>query len=453
MSERPGTGSAPHVVRACPVSSTGTAAPTTLVGPLAARLQVRALPGTRDLGRAEDVPCLEASEGPGAELAAFSLRLSSLRREERAELETLGGRLAPFLPLHLMRDGAPPRDQALALVPITALTRQHACSPLVGTLHAAREALEEDPGEPLLMGVLNVTPDSFSDGGRYLDPAAAVEHGRALVAAGADVIDVGGESTRPGARPVDPGEEQRRVEPVVRELCAEGLTVSIDTRRASVARAALDAGAKLVNDVSGGLDDPALLPLVAEHGCDVVLMHMRGEPQTMQLEVTYDDPVAEVATALRQRLAAAIEAGIGAERVTLDPGIGFGKRLAHNLELVRRLPELRSLGCPLLVGVSRKSFIAHATGREAQDDFRGRNRSDLPAQRVGGTAAALAACVQGGARVLRVHDVGVMAEAAAIACALSGRPLPRTFSRADNPRGASSAPSSPPLLTQRHPQP
>ncbi len=285
-------------------------------------------------------------------------------------------------------------------------------------LHEAWLSTLAPPARPRVMGVLNVTPDSFSDGGLYLDAGLALAHGRRMSQEGAELIDVGGESTRPGAQPVSPEEELRRITGVVRGLADEGIAVSIDTRRAVVARAALDAGAVMINDVSGGLFDPDMLPLAAERGCELVLMHAQGDPRTMQADPRYGDPVADVARHLHGRVQAAREAGVDPSRIYLDPGIGFGKRLEHNLALLARLGELRSLGYPLLVGVSRKSFIAHITGAERQDDWRSAKRRDRPEERLGGTAAAVTASVLGGAELLRVHDVGVMSEVIAVARAL-----------------------------------
>jgi len=258
-----------------------------------------------------------------------------------------------------------------------------------------------------LMGVVNVTPDSFSDGGLYLDPGAAVEHGRELVAAGATILDVGGESTRPGAEPVSEDEELRRVVPVVEGLRGAGAEVSVDTSKASVAAAALAAGATIVNDVTALRGDPEMAALCAERGATVVLMHMRGTPRTMQEEPTYSDVVAEVRGFLAERVERAEAAGIAAERIWLDPGIGFGKTAAHNLELLRRLGELRELGRPLVVGTSRKSFIGRLDGSEADE-------------RLGGTIASSVLAAAAGAEVLRVHDVAEMADAMRLATALLG---------------------------------
>lgn len=278
-----------------------------------------------------------------------------------------------------------------------------------------------------IMGVVNVTPDSFSDGGRFLDPARAIEHGAALVAEGADVLDVGGESTRPGAAPVTAEEELRRVLPVIAGLRALGPTpISVDTTKAEVARRAVEAGATIVNDVSGGLADPRMLPTVAELRREsdlfLVLMHRQGSPETMQDAPAYRDPVDEVRACLRDRLDAAVAAGIPADRLVVDPGIGFGKRLEHNLALLRALPALRALGAPLLLGVSRKSFIGHITGAERPADWRGPVSIDR--DRVGGTAASIALAVAGGGvDILRVHDVAVMREAALVAAAISEGPI------------------------------
>lgn len=245
----------------------------------------------------------------------------------------------------------------------------------------------------LVMGVLNVTPDSFSDGGRYLDPDAAIARGRELLAEGADLLDLGAESTRPGAAAVPAAEQVRRLEPVVRALVVEpGAVLSVDTRSAEVAARALAWGAHVVNDVSA-LGDPDMAAVVAPSGAGLVLMHMRGTPATMQSDLRYDDVVAEVAAYLRRRLAAAEAAGIAAERVALDPGIGFGKSAEQSLRLLARTDDLAALGRPLLVGASRKSFLARLLG-------------DAPADRrleASLAAAALAAFL--GARILRVHDV------------------------------------------------
>jgi dihydropteroate synthase len=258
-----------------------------------------------------------------------------------------------------------------------------------------------------LMGVVNVTPDSFSDGGLYLDPEAAAAHGLELAEAGAEILDVGGESTRPGAEPVGEEEELRRVVPVIRGLSGSGARISVDTSKAAVAAAALDAGAAIVNDVTALRGDPEMASLCAERGATVVLMHMLGEPRTMQEDPRYDDVVAEVKAFLAERLEAAVSAGIDSERVWLDPGIGFGKTAAHNMELLRRLGELRELGRPLVVGTSRKSFIGKVDGSPAD-------------QRLGGTIASSVLAAAEGADVLRVHDVAEMHQALTVATAILG---------------------------------
>jgi dihydropteroate synthase len=259
------------------------------------------------------------------------------------------------------------------------------------------------------MGVVNVTPDSFSDGGEWLDPAAAIAHGIELVEQGAAILDIGGESTRPGAEPVTKAEELRRVVPVIEGLAGAGARLSIDTSKAPVAAAALDAGATIVNDITALRRDPAMAGLVAERGCDVCLMHMLGEPRTMQLQPVYDDVVADVRAFLAQRLAFALARGIDEERIWLDPGIGFGKTVDHNLELLRRLDELVALGRPVVVGTSRKSFLGRITGRG-------------PRQRVAGTIATNVLALAGGATVFRVHDVAEARDALMVAAAtLRGR--------------------------------
>jgi dihydropteroate synthase len=250
---------------------------------------------------------------------------------------------------------------------------------------------------PAVMGVVNVTPDSFSDGGRFLDPGAAVAHGLELVAAGADLLDVGGESTRPGAEPVPEAEERRRVVAVVERLVAEaGVPVSIDTTKAGVARAAIDAGAAIVNDVSAGRAEPEILAVTARAGAGYVAMHMLGTPRTMQDDPHYDDVVREVGDFLVDRLDAAGDAGIDARALAADPGIGFGKTADHNLELLARLPELVArVGVPVLVGTSRKTFIGRVLGGERP----------VPAEeREEGTLATVVWAVDHGARIVRVHE-------------------------------------------------
>jgi dihydropteroate synthase len=263
--------------------------------------------------------------------------------------------------------------------------------------------------EVKLMGVVNVTPDSFSDGGLYFDSGTAVEHGRVLAAAGAAILDVGGESTRPGAAAVPAEEELRRVVPVIEGLAAlgSGAAISVDTSKAAVAAAALDAGATIVNDVTALRGDDEMVGLVAARGAGVALMHMAGDPRTMQLDPHYDDVVAEVREFLAEHLAVATAAGIAEERIWLDPGIGFGKTAEHNFELLRGLPELATLGRPLVVGTSRKSFIGRADGSDTDE-------------RLGGTIATSVLAAASGAAVLRVHDVAEMAQALRMASAVLG---------------------------------
>jgi len=244
----------------------------------------------------------------------------------------------------------------------------------------------------LVMGVLNVTPDSFSDGDRYPDLGSALEKARRMVDEGADIIDVGGESTRPGAEPVDPAEEINRVVPVIEGIKKSiDVRVSVDTRRASVARRAIDAGVDMINDVSA-LNDRAMLPLLRETGTPVVLMHMRGEPRTMQRETRYEDIVAEVAGFLQDCAATAVEAGLPDDRILIDPGIGFGKSVAGNLTLLDELPALAKIGRPILIGASRKSFIGKVL--------------DLPVgDRLEGSLAIAAFAAAQGAHIVRAHDV------------------------------------------------
>jgi dihydropteroate synthase len=246
--------------------------------------------------------------------------------------------------------------------------------------------------QPLVMGVVNVTPDSFSDGGEFLDPRRAIDHAAELVRDGADILDIGGESTRPGADAVAVAEELERVIPVLEGLVGVGVPISVDSSKAPVAKAALDAGAAWVNDVTALRGDPDLAALCAERRCEVVLMHMLGDPRTMQDDPRYDDVVDDVKAFLSERIEAAVAAGIAEERIWVDPGIGFGKTVEHNLELLRRLGEFHDLGRPLLLGASRKSFIGKITGREVGD-------------RIGGTIATTVAGATQGAAAIRVHDV------------------------------------------------
>ena len=271
-----------------------------------------------------------------------------------------------------------------------------------GTLPTSRRTI--------VMGVLNVTPDSFSDGGLALttdgSPDRAVSLGLALVAAGADCVDVGGESTRPGAAPVAVDDELARVVPVVAGLAAEGVVVSVDTRHTAVARAALAAGASIVNDVGALAPDEGMLDVVAAAGAGYVIMHLRGEPRTMQDDPRYTDVVAEVEVELARARDRALAAGVAADAVALDPGIGFGKTLEHNLALLAAVPRLTRAGSPLLIGTSRKSFIGHLTGVAT------------PAERLAGSLASAVLAARDGARILRVHDVAATVEALAVQAAV-----------------------------------
>lgn len=275
-------------------------------------------------------------------------------------------------------------------------------------LHCGKFTLPLD--RPLIMGVLNVTPDSFSDGGHYLEADAALAHARRLIDEGADLLDVGGESTRPGAAPVALDEERRRVLPVIAALAAAGVAVSVDTQKPALMREAVAAGAVMVNDVNG-FQAPGALTAVAASDCAVCIMHRQGEPQTMQQAPHYTDVVAEVVEYLRQRVAAAQQAGIAGSRLVVDPGFGFGKTLAHNLELLRRLDEVVAAGVPVLAGLSRKAMIGAITGRETGD-------------RVFGSVAAALIAVQRGAAIVRVHDVAATRDALAVWNAVAGRSQP-----------------------------
>ncbi len=261
------------------------------------------------------------------------------------------------------------------------------------------------------MGIVNVTPDSFSDGGLFLESEAAVRHGERLAAEGAEILDVGGESTRPGADPVPVQAELERVLPVVEGLARSDVAararVSIDTAKAAVAEAALAAGAAVVNDVSAFRGDPEMAAVVAGAGVECCLMHMKGEPRTMQHSPTYEDVVSEVRAFLEERLAFAVEEGVPEERIWLDPGIGFGKTLEHNLELLRHLDELVAIGRPVLVGTSRKSFIAKLTGAERVGPL-------------GGTVASNVLAYERGASIFRVHDVAETVDALRVAAAVGG---------------------------------
>jgi dihydropteroate synthase len=264
-----------------------------------------------------------------------------------------------------------------------------------------------DHPPPWIMGILNVTPDSFSDGGQFLSPEPAIDHARRMIDDGADIIDVGGESTRPGALPVEPDEQIRRIVPVIAEIRRSwNGPISIDTTNADVARSALDAGGSWINDISALGDDRRMAGLIAQQGCPIVLMHMQGTPRNMQEKPTYTDVVGEVRAFLRERAKFAGSFGIAAENIIIDPGIGFGKTLEHNLSLLSRLTEIVALGYPVLVGASRKSFIGKISGPGLGD-------------RLAGSLMAAVESVRAGARIVRVHDVAPTRQALAVAAAIS----------------------------------
>ena len=275
---------------------------------------------------------------------------------------------------------------------------------MTGTLRCGPHRLPLD--RPLVMGIVNVTPDSFYDGGRHADPRAAIEHARRLAAEGADLLDVGGESSRPGSDAVAADEELRRVLPVLDGIADLGLPVSVDTTKPEVMRAAVAHGAAMINDITA-LAAPGAVDAVADGTAAVCLMHMQGEPRTMQANPTYADVVAEVRDFLVARAAACIAAGIARDRIAIDPGFGFGKTVDHNLELLRRLSELAATGYPVLAGWSRKSSLGRITGRTADD-------------RLAGSLAAALIAVQRGARILRVHDVAATRDVLAVLAAVGG---------------------------------
>lgn len=273
-----------------------------------------------------------------------------------------------------------------------------------------------DLTRPIVMGILNVTPDSFSDGGQYVDAASAVEHAQRMIAAGAGMIDVGGESTRPGAADVSEEEEIRRVVPVIAALSAHlSVPISVDTSKAAVMSAAVAAGASLINDVRA-LREPGALEAAARSDAAVCLMHMQGQPRTMQHEPRYDDVIAEVQAFLQERIDACVAAGIGRERLVLDPGIGFGKRLEHNLALLAHLPRLAGAGLPLLIGVSRKSMFQALLGRPLE-------------QRLAGGLAMATAAILSGASIVRAHDVAETVDALRVAHALRAAGYESEFPR------------------------
>jgi dihydropteroate synthase len=315
---------------------------------------------------------------------------------------SLAGGWCWFSHVEILQRGRPSRLAPVAEVPDGDLAR----------LTAPRAALAGLAMErPQIMGILNVTPDSFSDGGRFLDPSAALVQAQAMVAQGAALLDIGGESTRPGAAEVPLAEEIARTEPVIAALRGAGVPLSIDTRKAEVARAALAAGAAIVNDVSALTFDAALAGVVAAAGVPLVLMHAQGTPATMQEDPVYDDVLLDVYDWLERRIAVAEAAGIARGRIVVDPGIGFGKTAAHNLALIRGLSLFHGLGCPVLLGASRKRFIGTISGEERAD------------RRVAGSLAVALAGAAQGVHLLRVHDVTETRAALALARAISGEDL------------------------------
>jgi dihydropteroate synthase len=279
----------------------------------------------------------------------------------------------------------------------------------------------------LVMGILNVTPDSFSGDGLDTNVDAAVAQGRAMAHDGADILDVGGQSTRPGAVTIPVEEELSRVIPVITRLTAHdgpGLAISVDTNRSDVAEAALRAGARIVNDISGLRDDPAIADVVARHDAGLVVMHIQGTPATMQIAPRYDDLLAEVIAYLQAAVDKAIAAGVRKDRIWVDPGIGFGKTLAHNLELIKRLRELEVLGCPVLIGTSRKGFIGRILAPLNNDE------APPPQERIAGTSATLAISIANGANIVRVHDVAPAVQVARVADAIVRTPNSTTAPRA-----------------------
>ncbi|HUT33944.1 MAG TPA: dihydropteroate synthase [Planctomycetota bacterium] len=359
--------------------------------------------------------------GFGPPVGDWFLKLEGLRSAQCAPLVGQASRHGGGALVHEKGDGS---ADALLRVPgdvlealLSALAADEAGDDLVGAIRATADAWQQrrfvlqcgprtlEVGcRTLLMGIVNVTPDSFSDGGQFYDPGKAIEHGRRLAAEGADILDIGGESTRPGAGPVDAETECARVLPVIEALAGDiGIPISIDTSKAAVARRALAAGATVLNDVTALRGDAAMAAVAAEAGVPVVLMHMQGTPRSMQEAPHYDDLMSEVVAYLRGSMAIAVDAGVREDQLVVDPGLGFGKALAHNLEIVRRLGELRSLGRPILLGPSRKSMIGKVLG----------GTGILPVgERMPGTAAVVGLGIARGAHMVRVHDLAAMRQVA-----------------------------------------
>jgi dihydropteroate synthase len=309
-----------------------------------------------------------------------------------------GGLVRARASLNEARDWAAYQPEALA-------ARADALLDALGARRASIAGLTFE--RPLVMGIINVTPDSFADGGLHFEPAAAIRHGHRLIEEGVDILDIGGESTRPGAAPVDEAEERRRILSVIGGLAGSAVPLSIDTRRASIMTDALQAGARIINDVSALTFDRRSVEVAATSGAAVILMHSQGDPKTMQQAPSYDDPLLDVFDYLAERVAACAAAGLPLERLIVDPGIGFGKTVAHNVEILRGLSLYHGIGTPLLVGASRKSFIARLSHGEPESG------------RLPGSLAAALAAVSAGAQIVRVHDVGETRQALAVARAVA----------------------------------
>ncbi|MBP2232006.1 dihydropteroate synthase [Azospirillum agricola] len=369
-------------------------APKSAAGSLASFCAWAAEPGVRVYLRPVGLmPIAAWAKGAAVPLAGgrFAFATAELIVRQGGGLE--GGRVErAFAPLSEILAWGWERAREVA----EALDRQ------LGALTRARSPFGAvELGRPAIMGIVNVTPDSFSDGGDFLDHAAAIAHGGALLDAGADILDIGGESTRPGSSPVSPEEEERRVLPVIRHFAGRGATVSVDTRHARVMAAAIGAGARIVNDVAG-LGDPLALPVVARSGTPVVLMHMLGEPGTMQANPQYADAALDVFDWLEERVARCAAAGVPPEHIAVDPGIGFGKTVEHNLSILRHTALYHALGCAVLIGLSRKAFIGRLS------------RGEPPRERLAGSLAAGLETLNQGAQILRVHDVAETAQARAL---------------------------------------
>lgn len=376
-------------------------------GALARELEARAIPSA-SLSVAADAGSFDAR------LLRVAFRQSALEPEAWKQLQARAELSFVRLDEENQESSAPaaPRPEALVclLGPRGVVAEYARVWGTVRCLLDIHDAASAPMLAPRLVGVLNLTPDSFSDGGELSSPSAALERAAEWVAAGAHMLDLGGESSRPGSLPVSLDEECERVLPSLERIRKEfpQLPISIDTTKAELAARAVQAGADWINDISAGAADPQMLPTIARNGAGLIAMHMRGTPPSMQAAPHFDEPVREVLAELRQRVALCLQAGIPFEKLVVDPGIGFGKRLVDNISLLRRLPELRSMGLPLYLGVSRKSFLGHLTGESN------------PRNRMPASATATTACILGGADYVRVHDVAAMGQVVAVAGALTG---------------------------------